>query len=63
MPSTPRRSSRAVTRREFDALAATVRVCCRDLQVQFTRTAQVQAELDRIKTARTRLRHRAARKR
>ena len=62
MAGQPRRSSRAVTRREFDALAAVVRDCCRDIQVQFTRTAQVQAEVDHIRTAWSRLR-RASRKR
>jgi hypothetical protein len=52
MARKPRRTRGAVTRREFDALAATVRQCCRDLEVQFTRTAQVQAELDHVKQQR-----------
>jgi hypothetical protein len=63
MARKPRRSSRAVTRREFDALAEIVRDCCRDIQMQFTRTAQVQAEVDHIKSVSSKLRVLSAKRR
>jgi len=46
-----RPSDNGITRREFAALARTVEDCSRDLRLQFTRIAQIQAELDQIRTA------------
>jgi hypothetical protein len=46
-----RPSETAVTRREFVALADAVEDLSRALNFQFTRIAQMQAELDRIRAA------------
>lgn len=48
------RKNRAVSRAEFDLLREQVDQSRRDLRVQFTRIAQIQAELDRIRSAWTR---------
>jgi len=45
-----RRVANGVTRREFIALVRAVEECTRTLQLQFTRIAQIQAELDHIRT-------------
>jgi hypothetical protein len=47
---TARRLAKGVTRREFIALVRAVEECTRTLQLQFTRIAQIQAELDHIRT-------------
>jgi uncharacterized protein YukE len=46
-----RRPADHVTRREFTALAGKVEECANNLEVQFKRIAQIQAELDRIRAA------------
>jgi len=40
-----------VTRAEFDALVRLVQDCCQRLDVQFHRTAQLQAEVDQVRAA------------
>lgn len=51
MATKKRPSGTAVTRREFEAVVRAVEDCSRALQLQFTRIAQIQAELDRIRSA------------
>ena len=51
MATTKRPQEKGVTRREFDALARCVEDCIRTLELQFTRIAQLQAELDHIRVA------------
>ena len=51
MAKTTRRSDNGVTRREFIALVRVVEECTRTLELQFLRIAQIQAELDHIRTA------------
>ncbi len=46
-----RPSTAPVTRAEFEALARMVEKSGRDLDLQFQRIAQIQAELDRIRIA------------
>jgi hypothetical protein len=48
---TARRLDNGVTRREFTDLVRAVEDCARSLELQFTRIAQLQAELDHIRTA------------
>lgn len=43
----------AVTREEFSALQRKMEECMRSLDLQFKRIAQIQAELDHIRMART----------
>jgi hypothetical protein len=61
----PVRSARAtdglVTRAEFDEMRRTVDECNRTLKIQFQRIAQMQAELDHIRTAETQARTRKKR--
>jgi hypothetical protein len=45
----PRRT--AVSREEFHTLAAALERCRRDLDIQFKRTAQVQAEVEALQRA------------
>jgi len=45
------RSSRPVSRAEFDAMRQQVDGCVRDLAIQFKRISQMQAELDQIRQA------------
>jgi hypothetical protein len=40
-----------VSRAEFDRLTAIVEKCSEQMELQFKRTAQIQAELDHIRTA------------
>ena len=49
-------SGRPITRAEFDRMATLVDECCHNLDVQFKRFADMQAELDRIKSAWTKAR-------
>jgi hypothetical protein len=42
---------RHVTREEFEAMRRTLDECCRNIELQFKRTAAIQAELDRIRRA------------
>ena len=51
MATTKRPRGSGVTRREFDTLARRVEDCTRTLDLQFTRIAQLQAELDHIRVA------------
>ena len=46
-----RQSDVHVTREEFERLRQVVDDCCRKLETQFTRFAQIQAELDQIRRA------------
>lgn len=50
-PPADRGNHGAVTREEFAALVERVEQNSRDLQLQFRRIAQIQAELDRIAVA------------
>jgi hypothetical protein len=45
------RSKLGVTRQEFEVLVHAVEDCARSLELQFTRIAQIQAELDHIRAA------------
>ena len=69
-----KRPSSPVTRSAFEELrrtmrsstaelASTVDKCCRDLEVQFERIAQIQAELDEIRSAWTKTKIKAVRRR
>ena len=40
-----------VTRQEFEALGRRVDECARNLELQFTRIAQIQADLDHLRPA------------
>ena len=51
MAMTKRPRAKGVTRREFDTLARHVEDCTRTLDLQFTRIAQLQAELDHVRAA------------
>ena len=51
MATNKRPSGNAVTRSEFVALARAVEDLSRALKLQFTRIAQIQAELDHIRAA------------
>lgn len=51
MAKTTRRLDNGVTRREFEDLVRAVEDCVRSLELQFTRIAQIQAELDHIRSA------------
>ena len=51
MAKTTRRLDNGVTRREFTDLMHQVEECSRNLDLQFTRIAQIQAELDHLRTA------------
>jgi hypothetical protein len=53
MDKASRRPSGGVTREEFDALRKRVDDCCTNLEVQFKRIAQIQAEIDQVGVART----------
>jgi hypothetical protein len=51
MATTKRPLGNGVTRREFSALVRAVEDCTRNMDLQFTRIAQIQAELDHIRAA------------
>ena len=51
MATTKRPQAKGVTRLEFDVLARRVEDCTRTLDLQFTRIAQLQAELDHARAA------------
>jgi hypothetical protein len=51
MAMTKQPLAKSVTRREFERLARHVEDCTRTLDLQFTRIAQLQAELDHIRAA------------
>lgn len=51
MATPQRRVAKGVSRREFVDLANKVDECSYQLDLQFTRIAQLQAELDHIRTA------------
>ena len=50
MAVTRRHSKRAVTRSEFAELVRVVEECYRNLEMQFPRIAQIQTELDQIRS-------------
>jgi hypothetical protein len=56
-----RSSDGAVTRAEFDDVRRTLDECTRSLKIQFQRIAQMQAELDQMRTAGTQVRTRRKR--
>jgi hypothetical protein len=47
--TTARRSKNGVTRREFTELVRRVEDCTHNLELQFTRIAQIQAQLDHLR--------------
>ena len=63
MDKPKRRPANAVTRSEFRRLENTLEECCRQLDVQFRRIAQMQAEMDQIRVAWTKIAPRTARER
>jgi hypothetical protein len=63
LTSPKRRSASAVTRAEFRRLENTLEECCRQLDVQFQRIAQIQAEMDQIRLAWSKIAPRTARER